>query len=95
MPFLGSGEHFAYFIKFEKLYKLIKHDMPLPEAVKEYFLLSGANMSEENEKFVRIACGVLGYKQMENTTMDIFDNTCGSERNSNVDPLRYFRCQYR
>lgn len=69
--------------------------MPLPEAVKEYFLLSGANMSEENEKFVRIACGVLGYKQMENTTMDIFDNTCGSERNSNVDPLRCFRCQYR
>ena len=86
----SSGEHFADFIiKFEKLYnKLVKHDMSLPEAVKAYFLLNAANMSEENEKLARTTCGVLDYTHMKNTIMKIFGDPCGgSEGNSNVEPL--------
>ena len=33
--------------------------MPLPEAVKVYFLLNAANMSEEYEKLARTTHGVL------------------------------------
>ena len=85
----SSGEHFADFIiKFEKLYnKLVKHEMALPEAVKAYFLLNAANMTEENEKLARTTCGVLDYTHMKNTIMKIFGDPCGSEGNINIDPL--------
>lgn len=65
--------------------------MALPEAVKgcksSKILLNDVNMSKENEKLVRTTYGVLEYKHMKNTIMTIFGNPCGSEGNSNVDPL--------
>ena len=44
-------------------------------------------MSDKNEKLARRTCGVLDYKYMKNTTIRVFGNPCGSEGNTNVDPL--------
>ena len=48
----SSGENLSDFIvHFEKLYhKMVTHDTKLSEAVKAYFLITAANISEENEK---------------------------------------------
>ena len=59
--------------------------MALPEAVKTYFLLSAANMSEENVKLAGITYGVLDFKHIKNTGMKIFGDPCGSEGNSYAD----------
>ena len=70
----SSGDKYADFIiQFEKFYnKIAKFDMVLPEAVQAYFLLTAANMSEDNEKLACTTCGELNYKNMKMTIMKIF-----------------------
>ena len=83
----SAGENFADFmIKFEQLYsKLVKYEMELPDAVQAYFLLSAANMSEDNEKLARTTCTKLDYTHMKNTLMKIFGDPSGTdEHNSGV-----------
>ena len=77
----SSGENFADFIiKFEQLYgKLVKYDMDLPQVVQAYFLLSAANMSEENEKLARTTCTMLDYTHMKQTLMKIFGDPSGTD----------------
>ena len=67
----SSGDNYTDFIiSFEKYYnKLVKYKMILPEEVKAYFLLSAANMSEENERLARTTCGKLDYRNMKDTIL--------------------------
>ena len=55
----SSGESMQQFVaSFETLYgKLEEFKMVLPEAVQAYFLLSAANISEEDEKLTRATVG--------------------------------------
>ena len=75
-----SGENFAHFlIRFEQLYsKLVS--MTLPEAVETDFLLSAANMSEDNEKLVVTTCSALDYTHMKKITMKIFGDPSGRDQ---------------
>lgn len=55
--------------------------MPLPEAVKVYFLLNAANISEEYEKLARTTHGVLCQTaHMKNTVIKVSDDPCRRER---------------
>ena len=61
-------DYFAGFIiQFDKKYnKLVKCNVALPKAVRAYFLLNEANMTEENDKLARIH-RVLDSKHMKET----------------------------
>ena len=52
-----------------------------------YFLLTTANISEENEKLARTTCDKLAYKEMKNTLMKIFGEVGVTEGGSGTGIL--------
>ena len=62
-----------FVIKYESLYhKLTTFDMKLPEGVQSFFLLTAANVSEDNERLARVSCKDLKYSSMKDTLIKIF-----------------------
>ena len=68
-----SGVNITDFVvEFDQLYhRLAQFDMKLPDDVLAFFLLSAANVSEENEKLARAKCKKLTYTDTKTT---IFKN---------------------
>ena len=73
-----------FIIKYESLYhQLEEFDMKLPEGVQAFFVLTAANISEENERLARVTCPELKYAEMKETLLRIFADpgaTGGSEQ---------------
>ena len=62
-----------FLIKFEYLYhKLSSYKLQLPEGIRAFFLLTAANMSDENERLARATCVSMTYENMKCTIKKIF-----------------------
>jgi hypothetical protein len=62
-----------FLIQYELYYnKLAQFNIALPQGVQSFFLLSAANVSDENERLARATCGDFTYKNMKSTIQKIF-----------------------
>ena len=67
-------------VEFDQLdHKLAQFDMKLPDGVPAFFLLSAANVSEENEKLARATCKKLAYADMKTTILKLFGDPAGED----------------
>ena len=61
-----------FVVEFDQLYhKLAQFDMKSTDGVLAFFLLSAANVSEENEKLARATCKKLTYEVMKTTILKL------------------------
>ena len=76
-----SGLNVPHFVvEFDQLYhKLEQFDMKLPDGVLAFFLVSAANVSEENEKLARATCKKLTYADMKTIILKIFGDPTGED----------------
>ena len=56
----------------------LQFDMKLPDGVLAFFLVSAANVSEENEKLARATCKKLTYADMKTIILKIFGDPTGA-----------------
>ena len=76
-----------FMIRYEYLYTTLgNHNVILPEAVQAFFLLTAANVSEENEKLARATCGDLTYNNMKSTIQKIFGDPGSKSEGSSAAP---------
>ena len=67
-----------FLVHYEYLYhKLAKYDNAIPEGVQAFFVLTAANISEENEKLARASCGLMTYPNMKECIQKIFGDPSG------------------
>jgi hypothetical protein len=50
------------------------YDIKLPQGVQSFFVLTAANISEENERLARVSCAELKYQNMKETLLKIFSD---------------------
>ena len=68
-----------FFVKFEYLYhKIGQLEVKLPEGVRAFFLVTAANVSEENEKLACATCGEMTYDNMKTAIKKIFGDPAAS-----------------
>ena len=62
-----------FVLEFDQLYhKLAQFDMKLPDGVFAFFLLSAANVSDENDKLARATCKKLTYADIKTNNFENF-----------------------
>ena len=78
----------AFVVEFDRLCrKLTEYDMKLPDRVLASFLLSAANVSEENKKLARATRKNLTYADMKTTILNIFGDPAVEDEGSAQEPV--------
>ena len=78
-----------FIIKYESLYhKLGTYDVKLPVGVQSFFVLTAANISDDNERLARVSCPELTYASMRDTLLKIFSDPASTAQDEKVPAVK-------